>query len=784
MAMVVQHNMTAMNTNRQLGISTGALAKSTEKLSSGYRINRAADDAAGLAISEKMRSQIRGLNQASTNAQDGISLIQTAEGALQESHSILQRMRELAVQAANGTETDEDRGNIQDEIAQLQDELDRIADTTEFNTMKLLNGDFSGVSATSTTSGPKYSQFDGALSAFVTSNVADVKVSTTINATAGGESAIWDATGKNLTLNLAKDVTYSQEEIDKLIENAKQEDSGAENVPAEVTVKFANGVYTAKGTTTGVATVAGKKAGSTTLLDTYTTEELTTGNTALKAAEKFKVTSNDASLEKVTFTTNGTAGSEKATYDEATHELTLDLADSITYTNDDIAEILSKSNLSNITITTDNSFETGTTANKTDAVTVTVANTVQNAPEYAAKITANTNANAVKNLNGTFSSTTKGTVLDVVSSGTTKAGDEKAVYDNGKLTLTLAANTNYTQNDIDKILKKVEDGSGNPVTDETFKLKLDYDFKTEATAATLTDATVATANAPLKQSGIVITNDTDKYVGANTISITSNKYGADYNISIELDFTAEEGQEGASVKTNPSYNMEGEDLKKAIVSTGTYKLSLQAGKEYTEKDIEDILSKAGLDVTVKLSGNEENNGTDTPNTLFITKNDITTTINLRGGTGIGDEDAFLTQKNYDTSSSTGGMTLQVGANRGQTISFNIEDMSASALGVSGSSVRVDTQAAASKSLDAIDEGISRVSKQRSLLGAIQNRLEHTISNLDNTAENLQSAESSIRDVDMASEMVTFSKNNILQQAAQSMLAQANQSNQGVLSLLG
>ena len=140
MAMFVQHNMAALNANRMLGSITGAAGKTTEKLASGYRINRAADDAAGLAISEKMRGQIRGLNQASTNAQDGISLIQTAEGALQESHSILQRMRELAVQAANGTETDEDRSNIQDEIAQLQDELDRIAETTEFNTMKLLDG--------------------------------------------------------------------------------------------------------------------------------------------------------------------------------------------------------------------------------------------------------------------------------------------------------------------------------------------------------------------------------------------------------------------------------------------------------------------------------------------------------------------------------------------------------------------------------------------------------------------------------------------------------------------
>ena len=142
MAMVVQHNMSAMNANRNLGVTTGMQAKSSEKLSSGYKINRAADDAAGLSISEKMRSQIRGLNKASDNAQDGISLIQTAEGALNESHSILQRMRELSVQAANGTETDDDREAVQNEISQLQEELTRISETTEFNTMKLLDSIF------------------------------------------------------------------------------------------------------------------------------------------------------------------------------------------------------------------------------------------------------------------------------------------------------------------------------------------------------------------------------------------------------------------------------------------------------------------------------------------------------------------------------------------------------------------------------------------------------------------------------------------------------------------
>ena len=141
--MVVQHNLTAMNANRQLGVTTSSQSKVTEKLSSGYKINRAADDAAGLTISEKMRSQIRGLTQASTNAQDGISCVQTAEGALTEVHSMLQRMNELAVKAANGTNTSEDLSAIQKEVSALKTEINRVSQSTQFNTLNLLDGTFS-----------------------------------------------------------------------------------------------------------------------------------------------------------------------------------------------------------------------------------------------------------------------------------------------------------------------------------------------------------------------------------------------------------------------------------------------------------------------------------------------------------------------------------------------------------------------------------------------------------------------------------------------------------------
>ncbi len=196
-----------------------------------------------------------------------------------------------------------------------------------------------------------------------------------------------------------------------------------------------------------------------------------------------------------------------------------------------------------------------------------------------------------------------------------------------------------------------------------------------------------------------------------------------------------------------------------------------------------MLKEAGLDYDVTLSGPAPDNN-DSANTLFITDSAAKVELELAGGAGLGDTNAYLGQSNYDISSNGGeGLTLQIGANEGQTMSLNIGDMSASALGVSGNSINISTQDGASKATSVIDDAIKKVSAQRSSLGAVQNRLEHTISNLDTSSENLQTAESRIRDVDMAEEMVEYSKNNILQQAAQSMLAQANQSTQGVLSLL-
>ena len=497
--MVVQHNMAAMNANRMLSGVASAQSKSTEKLSSGYRINRAADDAAGLSISEKMRSQIRGLNKASDNAQDGISLIQTAEGALNEQHSILQRMRELSVQAANGTETDDDREAVQNEIEQLQSELTRISDTTEFNTMKLLDGSQSG-------------------------NKVQASVSKSADANLTTEPA---TTGKSISAALTntangKESTYAVTVMDK------------NGNASTTTVKFTAGADEAKD-----ADAIIKALKNTDLADKFDMEYSTGAKTITFTSKEEGVSSN------VVLTQLGTAAA---------------------------------------------------------AATVTPGEDAYS--KLAAGI-------------GAYKG--EGNIEDSIFT----VNGEKFAY----------------------------------VTDPT---KLGDDYKDVNYVQTKAD------------DGTV-----DKDDAAAMAKLINAKTGI------------------------------------AAVADGTGNISLKAGSSNIGKGIE----------------------------------------------------------------------LQIGANEGQTMSFTLDDMSADALGVGVGKVDLSKQETAKTATTTIDAAIKKVSKARGQMGAVQNRLEHTINNLDTAAENMQTAESRIRDTDMAEEMVNYSKNNILAQAGQSMLAQANQSNQGVLTLL-
>ena len=544
--MVVQHNLRAMNSNRMLGITANAQSKSTEKLSSGFKINRAADDAAGLSISEKMRAQIRGLNKASANAQDGISLIQTAEGALNESHSILQRMRELAVQAANGTETNDDREAVQNEISQLQEELTRISETTEFNTMKLLDGSLDGPEGVTA----KSNQTIGG-------QIANLKAATaTLTAQSG---ATLDFTkedtitidGANIKVDWS---TLTEEEKSALkVDWANNTDETKARKAAEIIQNKINAAIDESGL--GVDHVSVKApAGGKTFMITSGSEGIDSEIAVAKPAAATK------SVMGLLFDTDTAAIAQK-----------------------------------------------GTTNYSGEAVT---------------------------------------------------AADKFYMEINGQ-SLVLSMNAQVK-------------GDGT---------------ETMANVASNLQATIKTA--------------VDAY--------NQNRDSADQLIGVTVDVS----KDGRLVVNSESGPVSFSDF-----GTG------EAAK------------KLGLNAAGSKTG------------------------------------------------ANGGMTLQIGANEGQTMNFGIKNMSAEALGVAGNKVDLSTRAGAEKATTTIDAAIKVVSEQRSKLGAVQNRLEHTIANLDTAAENTQNAESRIRDTDMAAEMVAFSNNNILAQAGQAMLAQANQANQGVLSLLG
>ncbi len=486
--MVVQHNLTAMNSNRMLGLTTKTQAKATEKLSSGYRINRAADDAAGLAISEKMRKQIRGLTQASTNAQDGISAVQTAEGALTEVHDMLQRMNELAVKAANGTQSESDRQAIQNEINALVTEVDRVAITTKFNETYLLKG----------------------------SNKGDV-----------GKLKFDDAKG-------ALDTKFKS----------------VIKTTAKLDINEGTGVINAF-----VTKVDGKKA------------------TELKKSGA------------------GTAIAET------------DL--------------------------------TGTSGVKTvDADTVSM----------VAKST---------KINGSMISVNNTTYYVVSSTEEATAGEEFA-----------------SVSDTIKVL-----------------------------------------------------NEFGKLAGS-TPSVKAYASLDEMMSAIKQDF-------GTDIKTISSYY---------------------------DDNITDANDRRGalIGATDELGGSDITKGTMLKIETFADMNDAV------------------------------DLSLHVGADSSSDnkINMNIAMMSSRALGINGLDVSGETAENATASIDTISAALQMVSNQRASLGAIQNRLEHTINNLDNVVENTQSAESAIRDTDMATQMVTYSNNQILAQAGQAMLAQSNQANQGVLSLLG
>ena len=595
--MVVQHNLQAMNANRMLNVTTGAQAKSTEKLSSGYRINRAADDAAGLSISEKMRKQIRGLNQASSNAEDGVSAVQTAEGALTEVHSMLQRMNELATQAANGTNSESDRSSIQDEIDQLTTEIDRVSETTKFNETYLLKGDEKGTTKTNTVAA-----HDAGLAGKLADNGDGTSTFTADTLAVGDKVKI---AGKEYTIGKSADSA----------DYAKKGEAAVKPIAAGDSV-----------TSGGVTT-------------TIVSKVTTTDATAATWAENDTFKDADGKVWTVV--------ADTAKTDEANGKVRI--SDVSTYLKDGCTITACKSN---------------------------------------AKLK---DTSVIDDLGKNEVSITDDTSIKALQDGI-KAGDTVTV--SGK-TKTVTAETPKTYDEIKNL---------------TGLDALNTDVAIGSKKYTIGTSTDEGAGKITKDDFLAAIKDGDK------VSVG----GVNYTAIVKAD-------NDESITIEDAYSKMAKELETAS-SIGTDKAA-----------------------SVKNNGN---------GTFAITQGSVEVKEGLSFNLHVG-ADADMTNK----------------------ISVNIDAMSSAGLGIKGINVVDDSGVAATYAVDAISDAISKVSAQRSSLGAVQNRLEHTISNVDNVAENTTSAESRIRDTDMAEEMVNYSKNNILAQAGQSMLAQANQSNQGVLSLL-
>ena len=592
--MIVQHNITAMNANRMLGLTTGSLSKSTEKLSSGYRINRAADDAAGLTISEKMRKQIRGLDQASTNAEDGVSSVQTAEGALTEVHSMLQRMNELATQAANGTNSADDRKAIQDEIEQLTTEIDRVSETTKFNETYLLKGD-----------GTKSTKIVNAHDAGLAGKLTD-----------NGDGT---STFKADDLAIGSKVTIAGKEY-TIGKSADSADYAKKGDPA-VTPAAVGDSVTSNGVTTSIVAKV-------------TTADATAATWA--AGDKIK----DADGNVLDVVADGTTG----------------LTDSQIEAKNVNAAL--KEGFTIVSNANDSNLDGTSVVDELGANEVSIADT-----------------NGITALKGGI-----------------KAGDTVSV---GGVTKTVTAETPKTLDEI-VAAEATLDTAGTTV-------KIGSKSYTIATSSDLDNGKIT------KDDFLSMIKDGDKVT-----------VGATYTAIVKA-------QDDDSITVDEAYSKMAKELETA--------------------------SSIGTDTAATVKNN--GNGTFT-----------------------------ITQGKVDVDNGL-SFSLHVGADADMTnkINVDIDTMSAAGLGIKGISVAGEDGSAATYAIDAIADAISTVSAQRSALGAVQNRLEHTIDNLDNVVENTTSAESRIRDTDMAEEMVNYSKNSILQQAGQSMLAQANQANQGVLSLL-
>lgn len=717
--MRINHNITAMNSARQLGGNQGAMAKNLEKLSSGYRINRAGDDAAGLAISEKMRASIKGLDTAKKNSNDGISLVQTAEGALTEVHSMLNRMVELATQSANGTYDNEvDRKNLQEEINSLKSEVNRISESTNYNGINLLDGSLGSVKGLANAGGMEDTVLAAGATGITVANTAakaeTYKVTTTPGTAADGDSVTikFNADGKSYELKMTAPLAGGLTDSNV---------AAAINGTAGSTIAFADDAATKDALKALKAnfTVDGTAGLKFTAKEAGANGDVVTGISFSVPAEYTSVvdTANNVSGRNAGYTLAVAAG--KVTEDGALTigDKTIELKKDET-----TADVLTKLQSAGLSAAMDKAANTiyleTTDAVKTESKNVSLGTTSEDA--------------IIKS-----QTYTKGTYVSTFSAAAA-----------GEATATI----NYTDADGNKVSKEIKYTPA-AATGAAASTALAKAINEDATLKELFTADGTTA-------AFKITNNT---AGANAPTILGISSS---DATLEQAVVVTEGTGG-----NTELKMQtGEQFKSGDTITVN-------GKTYEFTNGEQTVASGNT--AVNLGDTTDNKAAMENLKTALEKDGITATLNATSDT--------LT---FDETSSTGGvkkpggLTLQVGetAEAFNQVTVSVGNMNTKNLGIAD--IDISTQAGAKGALDKIKSAINNVSGTRGALGAVQNRLEHTINNLGVASENITAAESRIRDVDVAQEMMDFTKNNILSQAAQAMLAQANQIPQGVLQLLG
>ncbi|MFC3788455.1 flagellin [Paenibacillus sp. GCM10012307] len=739
--MRINHNIAALNTHRQLSVNTSNSSKALEKLSSGLRINRAGDDAAGLAISEKMRAQIRGLDMAQKNAQDGISLIQTAEGALTETHSILQRMRELAVQASNGTNKIEDREQIQKEINSLTSEINRISNTTQFNEMTLLNGDFNFKASEAAKISGSNSLADGL-------NLINKGV-TTNSAVAFDKTTAGQALG-TVTVTGTDTVDSSKNEITLSIDGGAAQTFALSSTTLEEAIDELN---TALGGTATASIRDGKLILESATSGDGSKVEILGGNFASTFFGD-DVQSVDGKAD-VFVVGSGTPAKVTGAALTGTVEITDD-TNELTVNVDGVSRSIALDNSADIL---------ADDAAKADFLT-DIQNKLNAAFGGGTSFKASFDANdklIITHDSGTQVSFTGGDALGALGLDTVDTTDG------------VPANTSF-QVEVDGTTKTVTLKSGADGVYESLDdliAKNQSEFEAQGLKASNVNGKLHLES--LSANGHVGKIENSQLAKDLGLVDATGKETVDKGVGLELSFSID--------SKNVTITLENKSYTKDQLLTAINDAIAASGAE----GIASLDKNNKLIITSEVSGAVSN---VTVQDSALARN-LGLTVNSNVSASGKDVEKEL-------------LNFQIGANKNQSMSITIGDMRAAALGIVGSgagfveenvvtdgtnnkavekSLDVSTHETAASAIKVLDNAINTVSTQRSQLGANQNRLEHTINNLGTSAENLTAAESRIRDVDMAKEMMEFTKNNILTQAAQAMLAQANQQPQGVLQLL-